>query len=144
MMPAKARKCRSDSAHRRDRLGERGQRPGGHAATNSDELLAEYRQRVSPLDQWLSDEGWLVAVDGSEAARAFVSTDRLYEVYRHWYQNYTGEKYPKFMPKVAFGKKLASRFAAAQPVMPNGKRPRGYRGVQVRPDWDRTWSDDFG
>jgi len=110
--------------------------------TDSDELLAEYRQRISPLDQWLSEEGWLVAVEGPEAVKAFVSTDRLYQVYRHWYQHYTGDRFPKYMSRVAFGKKLASRFSSAQPTLANGQRPRGYAGVNIQPQWDRTWIDD--
>jgi len=109
---------------------------------DSDELLAEYRQRVSPLDQWLGEEGWLVAVEGPDAAKAFTSTDRLYQVYRHWYQHYTGDRFPKYMSRVAFGKKLASRFSSAQPTLENGLRPRGYAGLKIQPDWDRTWADD--
>lgn len=109
---------------------------------DSDELLREYRQQISPIEQWLGEEGWLEAVDGPDAGQAFVSTDRLLQVYRHWYQQYTGERYPKYMSRVEFGRKLQSQFAKSQRDLPDGRRPHGYRGVRVRPEWDRVWTEE--
>ena len=53
-----------------------------------------------------------------------------------------GDRFPKYMSRITFGKKLANRFASAQPTLPNGLRPRGFAGVKIRTDWDRAWNDD--
>ena len=105
---------------------------------DSDALMSEYRSQVDPVQQWLDPgEGWL-----EPSEDGWSQTDRLYQVYRHWYQHYTGERFPKYMSRPAFGKKLASKFSASRRLEPDGKQHPGYRGVRIQPEWDRLYQDD--
>lgn len=100
------------------------------------EALEEYRRQIEPFEQWIDpDEGWLV-----KDANGWVPSDRLWSVYRHWYQNFTGEKYPKFMARNKFGGILTQHLG---PFCRRGSdAQRGYSGVRIMPDWDRHWDED--
>ncbi|NMP21799.1 DNA primase family protein [Sulfobacillus harzensis] len=98
--------------------------------------LEDYRRQIDPWEQWIdADEGWLV-----QDPAGWVPAGRLWEVYRHWYEDYTGERYPKYMPRTTFGRKIAEHCG---PRVDRGQAAGGksYPGIRIQPEWDRRFDD---
>ncbi len=99
------------------------------------EALQEYRRQIDPWEQWFDpDDGWL-ELDPN----GWVATPRLYQVYQHWYQNWTGKKYPEYMSRTTFGKKFTEHLG---PRVGRGtSSTKGYAGVAVKFEWDRMFDE---
>ncbi len=93
---------------------------------------------LNSMERWLDPrEGFLTAEPG-----AFTSTDRLYEVYQHWYTETTGEDYAYAMPRNSFGKHLTSTFRSPHKHRQGQGRQHGYNGVTINAQWDHPFSDE--
>ncbi|PSR23386.1 MAG: hypothetical protein C7B45_03485 [Sulfobacillus acidophilus] len=97
--------------------------------------LEEYRRQIDPWRQWIDpDDGWLI-LDPT----GWVETDRLYVVYKRWYQYWTGERFPEYMPRQKFGRVLTEHLGMR--VGRGSGSDKGYRGVRIHPHWDRRFDD---
>ena len=98
--------------------------------------LEDYRRQIDPWEQWIdASDGWL-QLDPA----GWVATKRLYNVYRHWYQDWTGTRYPEFMPRNKFGAILTAHLGAV--AKRGAQAERGYIGVRIHPEYDKMWDDD--
>ena len=98
--------------------------------------LKDYRRQIDPWEQWIDpDEGWL-ELDPN----GWVSSKRLYQVYQHWYQGWTGQRFPKYMSPGTFGKRLTEHLG---PKTGRGSDSvKGYSGVKIQPEFDRLYDDE--
>ena len=98
--------------------------------------LEDYRRQIDPWEQWIDpDEGWL-ELDPN----GWVPSKRLYQVYQHWYQGWTGQRFPKYMSPGIFGKRLAEHLG---PKTGRGSDSiKGYAGVKIQSEFDRLYDNE--
>ncbi len=99
--------------------------------------LEEYRRQIEPWEQWIDpDDGWL-ELDPT----GWVPSKRLYQVYQHWYQGWTGQRFPKYMNPGTFGKKMSEHLGTK--VGRGSNSTKGYLGVKIQPEFDRLYDEEF-